>query len=562
MKTKLFKRATILVSLCFLFSVSSFVGADKKVSSNSDGADNTLSKGSSSAVAAPASSRPNIILVVVDDLGYGDISAYNDDGKIFTPNVDRLASQGMMFTNGHTSASQCSPTRYGIVTGRYAWRTRLQTGVLPHFDEPLIDKGRMTIASMLKSQGYSTAVIGKWHLGLGWQAKDGETINPRSWGANQNLIIDYSKPLTSSPNDYGFDYYFGLNASINMLPYCFIENNKVVEIPDTAKYPVYDTDSRVGLVSPDYKTENVEKTLFSKAMAWLETQRKESPDKPFFLYYAMSAIHRPCIPSDFFIGSSKAGLRGDKVVEVDNIMGRLMNWLDKNNLTDNTIFIFTSDNGARPGDPRGAIQKLAANDYGQKYFPQDLLDYEDEFNALDVYNKPEGSRSYQIYDHLAEGPFKGYKSDIYEGGHRVPFIVRWPGVVKEGEVKEDMICTLDFLATFAAVVGVDLPANAGEDSYNMLPVLKDEKDNIRTNLVHKAWNEGKIALTSGDWKLIPFKDGGGLYRFSDVPEDGQLFNLKDDPYETTNLYNKNPKKVKELTDLLAKIKSGNYRTDR
>ena len=502
------------------------------------------------------SPKPNIVLVVVDDMGYGDVSIYNPDSRIPTPNIDKLASQGLMFTNGHTCASQCSPTRYGILTGRYSWRTRLSTGVLPHFDEPLIDPGRITIASLLKEQGYSTACIGKWHLGLGWQPVAGKMIDHRSWGS-QTKIIDYGKPLTISPNDYGFDYYFGLNASNNMLPYCFIENHKVVEIPDKLKHPVYDTEDGAGLVSPDYKTEHVEKKLFGKAMAWLGNHVKEKPGKPFFLYYPMSAIHRPCLPDDPNIGRSRAGLRGDKVTEVDDLMGRLLKWLDDNHLADNTLFILTSDNGARPGDPTAALVKLARNDYGERYYPQKLIDYEKELAALPSYEKPDGSQPYQIYNHASCGPFKGYKTDIYEGGHRVPFIVRWPGVVKKGEVKDDLVCTLDFMSTFAAIVGKDLPANAGEDSYNMLPLFKgNNKGPIRTALVHKAWKKDKIAITSGDWKLVPFKDGGGLYKFKDVAPDGQLFNLKDDPQEKVNLYLKYPDKVTDLALLLERIIGG------
>ena len=500
--------------------------------------------------------KPNIVLVVVDDLGYGDIGVYNPVSKIPTPNVDKLASQGVVFTNGHTSASQSSPTRYGIMTGRYSWRTRLQVGVLPQFDEPLIDKDRMTVASLLKGAGYSTACIGKWHLGLGWQPIEGKTINYRSWGASPT-IIDYSKPLTASPNDFGFDYFFGLNASNNMVPYCFIENHKVVEIPTKFKDPVFDTESGGGLVSPDYNTQYVEKMLFGKMMGWLEKHVKEEPDKPFFLYYAMSAIHRPCLPDDPNIGRSQAGLRGDKVTEVDDWMGKLLKWLDDEGLSDNTLFIFTSDNGARPGDPRGAVKKLADNDYGQKYNPRELLEYQKELEIQPYYQIPDGSQPYQIYGHSSEGPNRGYKADIYEGGHKVPFIVRWPGVVKPGEVKNDLICTLDFLSTFSAIVGKELPANAGEDSYNMLPLLKGTNNSpVRTILVHKAWNEGKIAITSGDWKLIPFRDGGGLFKFKDVPEEGQLYNLKDDPQEKVNLYNKYPEKVNELTLLLERIKSG------
>jgi arylsulfatase A len=499
-------------------------------------------------------SKPNIVLVVVDDLGYGDIGVGNPVSKIPTPNVDKLASQGVFFTNGHTSASQCSPTRYGIMTGRYSWRTRLQAGVLTPFDVPLIDKDRMTVASLLKGVGYSTACIGKWHLGLGWQPLEGKTIAYRSWAANPDTI-DYGKPLTSSPNDFGFDYFFGLNASNNMVPYCFIENHHVLEIPTQLKYPVFDTESGRGLVSPDYNTQHVEKTLFGKLMGWLEKHVKDEPSKPFFLYYPMSAIHEPCLPDDPNIGRSQAGLRGDKVTEVDDLMGKLMKWLDDKGLSDNTLFIFTSDNGGRPGDTRAAVRKLADNDYGQKYNPQNLLDYARQLEEQPYYRIPDGSQTFHTYAHSSEGTNRGYKSDIYEGGHKVPFIIRWPGVVKPGEVRNDLISTLDFFATFAAIVGKEVPANAGEDSYNMLPLLNNTNlGPVRTTLVHKAWFPNKIGITSGDWKLIPFKGGGGWSKFKDITGNFQLYNLKDDPQEKVNLYDKYPDKVKELTLLLDSIK--------
>jgi len=502
-------------------------------------------------------SLPNIVLILVDDLGFGDISCNNPDSKISTPNIDKLASQGVRFIDGHTSAAQCSPTRYGLLTGRYSWRTRLKQGVLPHFDEPLIENDRETIASLLKKKGYSTACVGKWHLGLGWQTIDGETLNPRSWDARQNLIIDYSKPLTISPNDFGFDYYFGINASNNMLPYCLIENNKVVEVPIKPKYPVFDTESGKGLVSPDYNSEKLERTIFNKAMVWLNKQLNEQADKPFFLYYPMTAIHRPCLPDDASNGKSEAGVRGDKVVEVDAIMGELMQWLDDKELAQNTLFIFTSDNGGRPGDPKRFIANLAKNRYGNKYNPAKLIEKDSLLLLESPQEKPEGSKDYHIYHHYASAQFKGYKSDVYEGGHRVPFIVRWPGVVAKGEVKGELVSTLDVFSTFAAITDSELSNNAGEDSYNLLPLLKGKNNGeMRPNLVHKAWRVNTQAIRVGDWKFIPFRNNGGIPLFPDVEEEGQLYNLKDDPSEKVNLYNKFPEKVKELRLELEKVVAG------
>lgn len=508
------------------------------------------------------SDKPNIILILVDDLGIGDVSSYNPDSKIYTPNIDKLASEGLLFTDAHTSAAQCSPTRYGLLTGRYSWRTRLKTGVLPHFDEPLIESGRSTIASLLKNEGYNTACIGKWHLGLGWQTKDGEALNHISWSENQNFIIDYSKELSVSPNNYGFDYFFGINASNNMLPYCLIENNKVITEPELIKYPSYDTESDSALVSSDYDSENLESIMFEKAMSWLTEQVNGTNKNPFFLYYPMTAIHRPCLPVDAFKGSASAGLRGDKVVEVDHYIGKMLQWLEDNNIENNTLFIFTSDNGARPGDEMSFLAELAAHPYGDKYHPNKLIEQDRLQCANTPYDKPKGSESYYIYHHFSSGPYKGYKSDIYEGGHRVPFIIRWPQVIEAGTRKDDLVSTLDFFATFSELFNLNLADSIAEDSYSFLPALINNPEYIeRPNLVHKAWQKDAIAIRKGDWKLIPFKNGGGLYRFIDVTEKGQLYNLKDDPQEVNNLYDQNPEIVRELTEELMLVKNQKLRRE-
>ncbi|MGC9471416.1 MAG: sulfatase family protein [Bacteroidales bacterium] len=510
----------------------------------------------------PAEESPNIILILVDDLGYGDVSCYNDQARLTTPHIDHLAEAGMRFTDAHASAAQSSPTRYGLLTGRYSWRTRLQVGVLPHFDEPLIEKDRVTLASLLKEQGYSTACIGKWHLGLGWQTLEGDTIDPRSWSARQNLKIDYSKPLTTSPNDYGFDYYFGINASNNMLPYCLIENNCVVTVPGKPKFPVFDTETGVGLVSEDYDSQKLEKTLFRKAMTWLEKQKEEHPGKPFFLYYPMSAIHRPCLPDDPFIGKGEAGLKGGKILETDYYVGQLMEWLEREGLDENTLFIFTSDNGGRPGDPEYALRQLAANDYGRKYEPGKWMEKDSLVQVYSPYEKPEGSENYHIYGHYSSAGFRGYKFDIYEGGHRVPFIITWPGVVEAGTVCNELVSTLDILATLADLMNADLPSDAGEDSFSFLPcLLGEEKSPVRPNLVHKAWYAGKLAIRKGNWKLIPFRDGGGIYQFPEVDEEGQLYDLENDPSESVNLYDQKPEVVAELRKELENVMEGEYQTE-
>ena len=494
-----------------------------------------------------AGTRPNIVIILADDLGLGDLNCYNPDGKVPTPNLDALAKAGMRFTDAHTSAAQCSPTRYGLMTGRYSWRTRMKTGVLTHFAKPLIDKDRLTVASLLKQNGYATAGVGKWHLGWGWQTKAGQTINTDSWDARQVDKIDFTKPLTACPLDHGFDYYFGIGSSNNMLPYCYIENNKVVTPPTTKrKDPFYDTETGVGLVADDYVSEQIDQVLWSKAGAWLKKHFNSTPDKPFFLYMPTSAIHRPCLAVKEFRNKSKAGLHGDKVVELDNIVGKLMAMLKKNGCADNTLVLFTSDNGAMPGDPEGALRKYAKADWGKRWDADKLLARKDE-----GYYKTKGG--WLTYGHKVNGPFTGYKTTIFEGGHRVPFIVRWPGRVKAGTVSSEIVCTVDILATVANVLRVDLPANAGEDSYSILPVLQGKTlaKPLREATIMKPWSTMK-SVRQGPWKLIMGKNSGGFWMVRDVKTAGQLYNLADDPAETTNLYDKYPEKVKALAAIFAR----------
>jgi len=486
--------------------------------------------------------KPNIVVILADDLGYGDISAYNPQSKIKTPNVDALAKNGIQFTDAHTNTAQCSPTRYGLLTGRYAWRTRLKKGVLPHYAKPLIEKERVTLASMLKSNGYDTAAIGKWHLGLGWQAKDGQTFDHNSWSGKITHIIDFNKKLTQSPLDNGFDYYFGIGSSNNMLPYCYIENNIVANPPKGIKTENYDTEGRTAPVADDYKSEQIDQVLWKKAKQWLASHFDRNPEKPFFLYYPTSAIHRPCLPVDGFRNSSDAGLRGDKVVELDSIVGKLTAELKKRNCLDNTLIIFTSDNGPRPGDPEGALKHLAKNAYGKQYNPDQLLA-----------KKQQGTYgNYLTYGHKPSAQFTGHKMSVNEGGHRVPFIAHWPKAIKHPKKSSQMLCTTDVLATFAEMLKVDLPVNAGEDSISFLPAIKSAqpKTPLRTTMINDSWR-GVKAIRKGDWKLIMADNTGALMPIEKrkVKTPLQLYNLKDDPAEDDNLYEKHPEIVKELSGI-------------
>jgi len=490
-------------------------------------------------MAQPTKRRPNIVYILADDLGWGDISCYNPDGKVSTPNIDRLAAQGIRFTDAHTTCAVCSPTRYSTMTGRYSWRGRLKRHVLPHFAKPLIEPGRDTIASLLKQKGYATAVVGKWHLGLGWQAKPGKSFDPNSWDHKQVDAIDFARPLQGCPLDHGFDYYFGIGSSNNMLPYCLIENDRVVKVPTRRKDPeVYDTEHGYGLVSDDYVSQDLDQILWSKARTWLEKQCT-APKQPFFLYMPTSAIHRPCLPIDPFIKSSRAGLHGDKTQELDSIVGKVVALLKKHNKLENTLIVFSSDNGAQPGDPVRALKHYAENDWGQKYNPQALLDEKvDESNST--------VKNWKTYGHRVNGPYRGYKASIYEGGHRVPYVLRWPGVIKPGTVSDRLICCTDFFATVAEILGTPLGKQAGEDSISFLPLLagKTEPAGLRRDIISEAGNATK-ALRRGPWKLILGKTGlTGNHKKMNRPD--ELYNLQDDPAETQNVVARHPRIVKQL----------------
>jgi len=488
--------------------------------------------------------KPNIVLILADDLGYGDVSCYYPEGRIKTPNIDSLASSGVRFSDAHTNAAQCSPTRYGVLTGRYAWRTSLKKGVVGSLAKPLIENERMTIASLLKNNGYDTACIGKWHVGLDWPIREGKAPLDESGKRNPWALVEWNKPLKAGPLNLGFDYFFGLAGSNNMAPHCYIENDRVVKPPIKPKAYYYETEAHTP-VSEDFRSEQIDQVEWKKARAWLGRHFAESPEQPFFLYYPTSAIHVPCLASEGFRGKSGSGLRGDKTLELDDIVGRLLDEIKKYGQEENTIIIFTSDNGAMPGDGRGRLENYAKSEHCKPYHPDQLLKRKGE-------GEIEGG--WLTYGHKSNGPYLGYKTTIFEGGHRVPFIVRWPGVVKTGTVSDQLICTTDILATLADIVGDKLPDDAGEDSYSFLPVLKRRKGAkaLREAVVLDCWY-GMKAIRQGLWKLILGGGSGGFFsKKIEEHKPGQLYNIDDDPYETKNVYNENPDVVKQLTKLLDK----------
>jgi arylsulfatase A len=453
-----------------------------------------------------ASDRPNIVYILADDLGWGDLECYNRDSAIRTPNANEFAKQGMRFTDMHSGSAVCTPTRYGIMTGRYCWRTSLKSGVLWGYSPNLIEKGRLTVPGLLKRKGYYTAGVGKWHLGLGDQEK-----------------TDYSKPLHPGPIDHGFDYYFGIPASLDMDPYLYFENDRAVRPPTAhtaGRKEPRGVFWREGPIAPGFEIPEVLPTLAEKAVGIIR-ERAGKP-QPFFLYLALTAPHTPWVPKKAFANRSKAGLYGDFVAQVDDTLGRVLRAIEETGSAGNTLVIFTSDNGA---------------------------DWKIEDKKK--------------FAHRANANWRGEKADIWEGGHRIPFIARWPGKIRAGSTSDQLGCLTDFMATAASVIGMTLPKNAGEDSYDLLPaLLGTARKPIRDAIVHHSV-DGVFSIRDGDWKLELGLGSGGfsppkhLEPVAGGPK-GQLYNLAKDPAETKNLWLKHPDVVARLTALLGKYKEQGY----
>jgi len=463
---------------------------------------------------------PNVVFILADDMGYGDLGCQNPDSKIPTPNLDRLAGEGLRCTDAHAPASVCSPTRYGILTGRYCWRSRLKSSVLWSWDPPLIEQGRLTAPAMLKKHGYHTACIGKWHLGWNWPfIKDVDKARNKAVPSD---ALDWSQPITGGPTALGFDYYFGDDVP-NFPPYVFIENDHTLGAPTEQKPGAMF--GSPGPMLPGWKLEAVMPAITRKAAEWIENTAKQSPDQPFFLYFPLTAPHTPIVPTEEFKGKSQAGEWGDYVVEVDWAIGEVLQALERNGLPENTLVIFTADNG-----PENFAYERAKN-----------------------------------YHHYSMANLRGVKRDTWEGGHRVPFLARWPQHIKPATTSSETICLTDFMATIAAITGTKLPEDAAEDSYNVLPVLLGEKLDtpIREATVHHSCS-GKFAIRKGNWVLIdaPFGDDNkepDWFKkergYEPHQQPGELFDLSQDISERKNVYAEHPDIVANLKALLEKYKT-------
>jgi arylsulfatase A len=467
---------------------------------------------------------PNIVFILADDLGYGDVSIYNSKSKIQTPHLDRLAGEGVRFTDAHAPSSVCTPTRYSILTGRLAWRSPLKSGVLNPWSPPLIDEKRPTLPGFLKDNGYRTAAIGKWHLGWTWPTRDG--LPPAS-GANRLSNVDFTKPITGGPTTRGFEYYFGVDVP-NYPPYIYIENDRTVGTPTEASGPVY---NRPGPVLPGWDWTNVLPEITNRSVSYIEEAGKK-PD-PYFLYVPLTSPHYPIVPSKEFRGKSGAGDYGDFLMQTDATVGRILDAIDRSGQAENTLVIFTSDNGP---EVTGEVKP-------------------------GVYDRV------KQYEHSSSGDLRGAKRDLWEGGHRVPFIVRWPGKIKAATTSDTTISHVDLFATAAAIIGRPLPAEAAPDSFNILPALLGETtaEAVRPATIHHGLN-GSLAIRQGDWVFIDAPSGDGNrepawrkeeWKIQPHIEEAELFNLKTDPQQIKNLYSENHDKARELKALLDRfISSG------
>ncbi len=490
----------------------------------------------------PAQDRlPNVVIVLADDMGWGDPQCYQPESKIPTPNIDRLAHEGMRFTDAHSPSSVCTPTRYGLLTGRYAWRTSLKTSVLDGFGPPLIDQNQDTLASLLKRAGYRTAAIGKWHLGFDWRDSEGQPVPRRASGFRPGDNIDYTAELRGGPLDVGFDTYFGISASLDMSPYCFLRNRAVVAVPEIAvpsgRGDIFSGLSP-GLRTDGFKVEDVLPTLADEAVRVinLHAERKQ----PLFLYFPLTAPHLPVAPREALAGISGAGRYGDFVVETDRALGRVLEALDRNGMADDTLVLFTSDNGG-------------------------LWHWWDFRAADDAGSVPITPRGKYVKDfgHQSNAHWRGTKADIWEGGHRVPFVVRWPQAVAPGATSSALVVLTDLYATLAALVGDNLRGTSGQDSFSLLSVLSGNGESERSNAVHHSIS-GLFAIRRADWKLVEGRGSGGFTapRTLDVESgqpEGQLYDLAVDPRETTNLFSKREDIVNELSSLLDHIRRGDDR---
>ena len=468
-----------------------------------------------------ATSRPNIVILYADDMGYGDLAIQNPESKIRTPHLDQLAREGLRFTDAHSSSGICTPSRYAMLTGRFHWRKF--HGIVNSFGPPSFD-AELTLPALLQQQGYRTACIGKWHLGWNWSAimKPGAKPDPKTGHAPADF--DWSKPIPGGPRDRGFDYYFGDDVP-NFPPYAWFENDRVVttpSVPLTITPPTAEGnwEARPGPMTPGWDFHAVMPKLTERAVSWIGEQRGQS--KPFFLYVPFTSPHAPIVPTPDFAGKSKAGGYGDFMEQTDDTVGRILAALKANGFAENTIVIFSADNGA------------------------------EHYAYARIRN----------FNHRSSGPLRGMKRDLWEGGHRVPFLVRWPGVVPANKTTDALVSQVDLMATLASITGFKLPAGSAEDSHDLLPVFKSGAPSPRRTIVHNT-NANGYALRHENWLYVAAKTGAisrvpewfdPANHYAPHTEPGELYDLSRDLAQRDNLHAKQPEKVAELRALLETVR--------
>lgn len=498
-----------------------------------------LATAGGSGLSAETAQLPNIVIIYADDLGCGDLSAYNDECRYETPRLDQMAAEGILFTDAHSPSTVCSPSRYGLYSGQQIYRSTGRGGGA--FEGPggpsYLKPGALTLGGMLKAKGYRTGVFGKWHVGLTWLDSDGNRLGG---GFDNSLLIDYEKstPLIDGPNERGFDESFVTpNCPTTDPLYVYIENG-MVPVPasqrhkrDTLPNPggKWRWDNDEGWMAPGYEFVNADLLFYKKTREFITKHRTENPTQPFLAVLSTQIAHAPVLPAGEFVGATDAGPRGDFVSELDSLAGRVLDLLDELDIDDETLVLFSADNG-----------------------PETL--------HVDWMRRD--------HDHDAAGGWRGMKRDGWEGGHRVPFIARWPGRIPAGQSSDQMTNTTDVLATLASVVGYALPDDAATDSFDILPAMlgtQDPSQSIRPHLLTQSFR-GEFQIRQGQWKFLDHKGSGGnnysqgmmtKYALPDTEPDapGQLYNLATDPGETTNLYYKESAKQKQMKTLLEQLKS-------
>ena len=458
---------------------------------------------------------PNVIFILADDMGYGDVRALNPNSGTPTKNIDHLVNDGMHFTDAHSNAAVCTPTRYGLLTGRYAFRTRLKSGVLVGYDPPLLAPDRLTLGGLFSAANYNTACIGKWHLGLDWPKKNVAIplLEGSQWDDPNTKNVDYNGHIGGGPTERGFDYSYIIPSSLDIAPYCYISNGKLTK-PMTDKIQMENSQRgvfwRTSDLQQDFKLERTLEHLTSKALDYIDEQAKDE-ENPFFLYFPLTAPHTPWLPNEAARGKSEAGVYGDFVVQVDQTVGAIMQKLKDLGIEEETLIVFTSDNGAH-------------------WTPADKTKFA----------------------HRANHIFSGMKSDVWEGGHRVPFIVRWPGQVKPASKSDEIVSMTDMMATFAGLTNQLVKT---EDSNNILNLLLNKDGFLPREYTIQHSINGTFAVRKGKWKLIDAKGSGGWsYNGNDAEHDLQLYDLSQDIKEQHNLVSEHPELVKELKEVIDEYK--------